>query len=97
MVSAGSRGGRGPFASTLSERFEAVLDTSPMRYLREWRLYLASVALATTDKAIAAVAYEAGYGTEAAFNRAFSRAYGIPPAAWRQNARYGEANGGKRR
>jgi AraC-like DNA-binding protein len=73
--------------STLTERFETVLDTSPMRYVRDWRLCLASVALSTTGKSIAAIAFEAGYGTEAAFNRAFSRAYGIPPAAWRQNAR----------
>ena len=60
-----------------------------MRYVREWRLCLASVALSTTGKSIAEVAHEAGYGTEAAFNRAFSRAYGVPPAAWRQNARRG--------
>jgi len=63
-----------------------------MRYVRDWRLYLASMALGTTAKAIAAIAHEAGYGTEAAFNRAFSRAYGAPPAAWRQNARRGHAN-----
>jgi AraC-like DNA-binding protein len=75
--------------STLAERFDAVLDTSPMRYIREWRLYLASVALSTTSRAIAAIAHEAGYGTEAAFNRAFSRTYGMPPAAWRQSARLG--------
>jgi transcriptional regulator GlxA family with amidase domain len=75
----------------LAERFEAVLGTSPMRYVREWRLCLASVALSTTGKSIASVAFEAGYGTEAAFNRAFSRAYGSPPAAWRQNARRGAA------
>ena len=73
--------------STLTERFETMLDTSPMRYVRDWRLYLASVSLRTTAKAIAAIAYDAGYGTEAAFNRAFARAYGAPPAAWRQNAR----------
>jgi AraC-like DNA-binding protein len=78
--------------STLTERFETVLDTSPMRYVRDWRLCLASVALTTTSKAIAAVADDAGYGTEAAFNRAFSRTYGTPPAAWRQNARRGLAN-----
>ena len=77
--------------STLAERFETMLDTSPMRYVRDWRLYLASVALGTTSKGIAAVAHDAGYGTEAAFNRAFSRAYGAPPAAWRQNARRGQA------
>lgn len=73
--------------STLAERFEAVLQTSPIRYLRDWRLYLASVALSTSSKPIAAIAYDSGYGTEAAFNRAFSRAYGLPPAAWRQMAR----------
>ena len=64
-----------------------MLDTSPMRYVRDWRLYLASVALRTTGRAVAAIGHDAGYGTEAAFNRAFSRAYGAPPAAWRQKAR----------
>lgn len=69
--------------STLNERFETVLGTSPVRYVREWRLHLAGVALATTDRSIATIADESGYGTEAAFSRAFSRAYGIPPATWR--------------
>lgn len=85
--------GCGLSRSTLAERFEAVLGTSPMRYLRDWRLCLASIELATTGKAIAVIAHEAGYGTEAAFNRAFSRAYGTPPATWRQGARSGAANG----
>jgi AraC-like DNA-binding protein len=69
--------------SALTERFKTMLDTSPMRYVREWRLCLASVALGTTPAPIAQVAHDAGYGTEAAFNRAFSRVYGVPPAAWR--------------
>lgn len=69
--------------SVLAERFQTILGTSPVRYVREWRLYLASVALATTGQAIAAIAYDAGYATEAAFSRAFSRTYGTPPAAWR--------------
>ena len=73
--------------STLAERFETVLGTSPMRYVRDWRLYLASVALRNTSRGIAAMADEAGYGTEAAFNRAFARSYGIPPSAWRRTAR----------
>ena len=75
--------------STLTERFETMLDTSPMRYVRDWRLCLASLTLSTTTKRIAAIAHEAGYGTEAAFNRAFSRAYGMPPATWRQKAKRG--------
>ncbi len=73
--------------STLTERFETVLGSSPMRYVREWRLCLASMALTTTGKAISTISHDAGYGTEAAFNRAFARAYGLPPAAWRQRAR----------
>jgi transcriptional regulator GlxA family with amidase domain len=70
--------------STLAERFESVLETPPMRYVRDWRLFLASIALSTTNQAVAAIAYNAGYGTEAAFSRAFSRAYGAPPATYRQ-------------
>jgi AraC-like DNA-binding protein len=72
--------------SVLAERFEAMLGTSPIRYVRDWRLCLASVALTTTGRTIASVAYDAGYSDEAAFSRAFSRAYGMPPAAWRQAA-----------
>ena len=73
--------------STLAARFESVLGISPMRYVRDWRLYLARVTLGTTARPIAAIAYEAGYSDEAAFTRAFARAYGTPPAAWRAQAR----------
>lgn len=73
--------------SVLAERFQAVLGTSPIRYLRDWRLHLASVALSTSGRAIAAIAAESGYATEAAFNRAFARSFGQPPAAWRAQAR----------
>lgn len=75
--------------STLAERFEAMLGTAPIRYLRDWRLCLAATALGSGSAPIAEIAYEAGYGTEAAFSRAFSRAYGIPPGSWRQKARQG--------
>jgi AraC-like DNA-binding protein len=70
--------------SGLIERFQTALDTSPMRYLRDWRLYLASVRLRNTADSITRVAIESNYGSEAAFNRAFTRAYGLSPGAWRQ-------------
>ena len=73
--------------TTLAQRFDAVLGTSPMRYVRDWRLYVAGVALRTSGRSITDIGYAAGYGSEAAFNRAFARAYGTPPAAWRQMAR----------
>jgi AraC-like DNA-binding protein len=70
--------------SVLADHFTRCLGMSPIRYLRDWRLYLASVQLRLADTALAAVAHEAGYGTEAAFNRAFARRFGSPPAEWRR-------------
>jgi AraC-like DNA-binding protein len=73
--------------SVLSDKFGAIIGKSPMRYLREWRLLLASNALADSAKPISHIAEEAGYDTEAAFSRAFSRLHGVPPARWRAHAR----------
>jgi transcriptional regulator GlxA family with amidase domain len=73
--------------SVLADRFTSIMGTSPMRYLREWRLFLASTALADTHRPIIHIAEEAGYDTEAAFSRAFSRLHGVPPARWRAQAR----------
>jgi AraC-like DNA-binding protein len=67
----------------LGERFVAVLGAPPMRYLTQWRLQLASHPLRTTDATLLDVASRVGYASEAAFNRAFKRALGQPPAAWR--------------
>jgi AraC-like DNA-binding protein len=72
--------------SVLAERFTAIIGKSPMRYLREWRLFLARSALAESNRSIALIAAEAGYDTEAAFSRAFSRLNGVPPARWRKQA-----------
>ncbi|HSW08532.1 AraC family transcriptional regulator [Aquabacterium sp.] len=73
--------------SVLADRFGSIIGKSPMRYLREWRLFLASNALADTPRPISHIAEEAGYDTEAAFSRAFSRLHGVPPARWRAQAR----------
>jgi transcriptional regulator GlxA family with amidase domain len=73
--------------SVLSDKFGSIIGKSPMRYLREWRLLLASNALANTSKPIGRIAEEACYDTEAAFSRAFSRLHGVPPARWRAQAR----------
>jgi AraC-like DNA-binding protein len=37
-----------------------------------------------TSDAVARIAYAVGYESEAAFNRAFRREYGVPPATWRR-------------
>jgi AraC-like DNA-binding protein len=69
--------------SVLGERFKALLGQSPIHYLVEWRMQLAANLLVSTDLRLAAVAERAGYGSEAAFSRAFHRHVGMSPAQWR--------------
>jgi AraC-like DNA-binding protein len=70
--------------SAFADRFTAAVGTPPKRYLTAWRLQLAKEKLREGRKPIAQVAYEVGYEAEAAFNRAFRREFGTPPAAWRK-------------
>lgn len=72
--------------SALCDRFAKLLQSSPMHYIRDWRLFLASVRLRSGSASIAEIALDAGYAAEAAFNRAFSRRYGKPPALWRKTS-----------
>jgi AraC-like DNA-binding protein len=69
--------------STLNERFVKLVGRPPMQYLTEWRLQLAAGLLRETSLGVAAVAYRVGYEAEEAFNRAFKRLMGAPPAQWR--------------
>lgn len=68
----------------LSERFRHFLGVPPMAYLAQWRLKLAAEILGSTDDTIAEVAAAVGYGSEAAFNRAFRRQFNCPPAQFRR-------------
>ena len=70
--------------SQLDSRFREVLGRSPIRYLTEWRMHLAQDLLGSTDLAVAAVARRVGYDAEEAFSRAFKRASGSAPGAWRR-------------
>jgi AraC-like DNA-binding protein len=72
--------------STLNERFSRFVGRAPMQYLTEWRLQLSADLLQGTTLGVAAVAHRMGYESEAAFNRAFKRAIGQPPAQWRTTA-----------
>jgi AraC-like DNA-binding protein len=70
--------------TVLSERFRHFLGESPIAYLTRWRLRLGSSALIGTSHSVAQIAAEVGYESEAAFNRAFKREYGLPPARFRK-------------
>ena len=53
----------------------------------QWRMQLAAGLLAEGDANVGAIAYEVGYGSEAAFSRAFKKLVGVPPAVWRERSR----------
>ena len=73
--------------SALTERFARYLGQSPMAYLADWRLELGAEALRTSSRSVLSIATEVGYESEAAFNRAFKRRFGKPPAQYRRAVR----------
>jgi AraC-like DNA-binding protein len=73
--------------SVLSERFSDLVGMPPMQYLAKWRMQIATGLLSDGSANIAAVAAEIGYGSEAAFSRAFKKIVGVPPSAWRRGPR----------
>ena len=72
--------------SALGQRFVALIGKPPMEYLMRWRILLAARQLRETRAPVIHIAAEVGYESEAAFNRAFKRELGVPPAAWRRQA-----------
>jgi AraC-like DNA-binding protein len=74
----------GACRSVIADRFAQFLGEPPLTYLARWRLQLAARLLQTTRNTILHVAMEVGYESEAAFNRAFKREFGLPPAQYRR-------------
>ena len=73
--------------SVLAERFRRYLSETPIAYLTRWRLQLAAQMLNSTSSGVAQIAAEVGYESEPAFNRAFKRQFGHPPARFRNQAK----------
>lgn len=69
--------------SAFSDRFVRTVGQSPVAYLTQLRLEGAADLLHNTTRPIAAIAREVGYDSEAAFSRAFSKQFGMPPSRWR--------------
>jgi AraC-like DNA-binding protein len=61
----------------------AASGETPARFRRRVLLERAAYRLATSDTGVLDVAVEAGYSSNEAFTRAFHRAYGLAPSAWR--------------
>ena len=69
--------------AALARRFADLVGEPPMRYLTSWRMQLAQHYLSQRELSLAEVAVRVGYDSDVAFNRAFRRHVGTPPATWR--------------
>jgi AraC family transcriptional activator of mtrCDE len=65
--------------SALCERFSRAMGCSPLHYLTRIRMAEAQALLHSGQFSVAAIAERVGYGTEAAFRRAFRRETGKTP------------------
>lgn len=73
--------------AAFAQRFNELLGEPPMRYLLRWRMTVALMRLREGHCAVAQVAGELGFETEAAFRRAFKRIHGFGPGLARREAR----------
>ena len=65
--------------SGFSARFSELIGDSVKSYLTQWRMRVARKRLQKENVAIGQLADDLGYGSEAAFSRAFKRVYGYSP------------------
>lgn len=70
--------------SALAQRFADLVGESPMRYLTNWRMQRAKDLILRGQLSLPMIAEQVGYDSEVAFNRAFKREVGLPPASWRE-------------
>jgi AraC-like DNA-binding protein len=69
--------------SRFAARFSESLGESPMVYVAKWRMNVACRKLSASRIGVDQIAADVGYESVAAFNRAFKKHLGLPPAAWR--------------
>jgi AraC-like DNA-binding protein len=87
--------------SALGERFRRALGRGPAEVLRDVRMREARRLLGDVSRPVEYVASAVGYGSTAAFSRAFSSHHGLAPQAWRdvslaRDAQRGEEQPGRR-
>ena len=73
----------GSSRSVFAARFQNATGMTPLRYLTELRMRLAKERIVDEGEAVESVAFELGYGSLAAFSRAFKRITGTSPGALR--------------
>jgi AraC family transcriptional regulator, activator of mtrCDE len=77
--------------ATLVRLFQKATGAAPLAFLAELRLSLAQRRLVSSRASLAEIAEEAGYQSESAFSRAYSRRFGVTPGAARKGVLVREA------
>lgn len=73
--------------SAFAARFTRLVGEPPLSYVTRWRMQKAAGMLREGNSTIAQIAESVGYDSEAAFSKAFKRALGSAPGAYRRAAR----------
>jgi len=73
--------------SAFAARFTRLMGEPPLHYVTRWRMQKAASLLRDGQASIAQVAESVGYDSEAAFSKAFKRALGTAPGAYRRSGR----------
>jgi YesN/AraC family two-component response regulator len=69
--------------SHIRRAFRAAYGATPHQYLRTLRLQRAATLLRTSSCGVKEIAFTVGFPDVPWFTRCFTRAFGVPPAAWR--------------
>ena len=70
--------------TSVARRFTQLVGQPPMQYLTQWRMQVAANLLSQSATKLSVIGREVGYDSEAAFSRAFKKATGVAPGAWRE-------------
>jgi AraC-like DNA-binding protein len=70
--------------TSFAVRFRKLAGMSPLDYLTKWRMEKASAELLQGESSIDEIAHVVGYESGPAFNKAFKRAMGVSPGAYRK-------------
>ncbi|EJW2018751.1 AraC family transcriptional regulator [Salmonella enterica] len=73
--------------SAFHHNFKAVTSTSPLQYLKSYRLYKARMMMIHDGMKASAAAMRVGYESASQFSREFKRYFGVTPGKMRQECR----------
>ena len=71
--------------TVFAERFSALMGMTPLSYVTHWRMQEARRALIESRHSMIEIAEHVGYGSEAAFTRAFKRQFDVTPGELRRH------------